>query len=246
MTVSDRGQLFVADQILENEVVLVEGVVVQASLRSHQVGDGLGMLASNDGVIQLEVVQGLRRVLEVELDHFDGVREGVQRHFGTLGNRDEVILFLLEAVARVEGEWLQMALERILTREVLGPKTSDLVVKELGSVENGLLFLARHLLEQIGVFRVLDQVNTAVGVLVLPHVSEHEPLLLLGTDPGGQGVAHHEDWEVLLYFEVFILHVGHGNDEGIFVDTVGNGKLGVARQVQSVDLVEKSDQFVTR
>lgn len=95
-----------------------------------------------------------------------------------------MIFLLLEAVARVESNRLEVALERTLFLEVLRSETGDLVIEELRCVENCLLFLARHLLEHKGVVWVLDQVDTAIGVFVLAHVGEHEPLLLLGADPG--------------------------------------------------------------
>lgn len=227
VTVGDRGQLFVANHVLKNEFIVVERVVVQTSLSCDQVGDGLSVLPGNDRVVQLEVVKRLRRVLEVELNHFNGVGECVERHFSTLCDGNELIFILFDAMTREEGKRLQVALEGILSNEVLRAQACHLVIEELSRVEHSLLLFARHPMEQVGVIGVLNEIDATVCVFIIGHVSEGESLLLLRANPSGEGVAHHEDREVFLDLEVFVLNVRHGNHERRLVSFAGNCNLRV-------------------
>lgn len=76
---------------------------------------------------------------------------------------------------------------------------------------------------------MLNQVKSTVAVFVLLHLSEHVMLLLLGTDPGRQRVAHEEDREVGLFDEGLVLSVGHRDHESVLVHRVSYCKLGITR-----------------
>ena len=103
-TICNRRKFLLPDQIVEHTILVVERVVVHASLGRDEIGDSLGMLASDDRVVEHEVVERLVGVLEVELDHFNAVREGVDGHFGALCNRNELFFILFDSMARVQSQ----------------------------------------------------------------------------------------------------------------------------------------------
>jgi hypothetical protein len=88
-------------------------------------------------------------------------------------------------VASVERKWLQVAFKSVLAFKILWSQASHLVVEKLCCVEDGLFLLTRHLVEKVSVVGVLNQVDAAVCMFLVAHVSEHVSLLLLGTDPSG-------------------------------------------------------------
>jgi len=220
-------------------------VIVHTSLRSNKIGNCLCMLASDDGVIQLEVIEGLVRVLKVELNHFNAVCESVNGHFGTLSNSNELFFMVLDPMARVQSQRTQMPRQRFLILEVNWAQSSYLHIEELSCIEHGLLLLSCHLIEQVGVIWMIDQVDAAIGMFILAHVSEHSLFYLLGADPGRQRVTHEEDGPVLLLLKIFVLSVGHCNDKSALVNFIGYSCLRIAGQVESIKLIEEGYQVVT-
>ena len=149
--ICNRRQFLLSDQIVENTIFVIERVVVHASLCRNKVGNSLGMLASNDRVVQHEVVESLVRILEVELDQFNTVCEGVDGQLGTLCNRNELFFITLDSMTRVHSQRTQVPGQRLLIFQVDRSQSSHLHVEELSSVEHSLLLLSCHLIEQVGV-----------------------------------------------------------------------------------------------
>ena len=58
-------------------------------------------------------------------------------------------------------------------------KSSHLHVEELSSVKHSLFLFSCHLIEQIGVIWVLNQINSAIFVFIIGHVGEHVLFALL-------------------------------------------------------------------
>ena len=83
---------------------MIERVVIHARFRSNKVGNSLRMLASNDRMVKLEVVQSFVRVLEEELNHLDAVGEGVKGHLYTLCNRNELVILRINSMACVQSQ----------------------------------------------------------------------------------------------------------------------------------------------
>ena len=59
-----------------------------------------------------------------------------------------------------------MASKRLLVHDVPGAKASYLCIEELSCVEHGLLLVFRHLIEEVRVIRVVNQVDATVRELV--------------------------------------------------------------------------------
>lgn len=138
-------------------------------------------------------------------------------------------------------QWAQVFRQPYLVFQVWRTKTSALHIKELGSVEDCLLLFACHLMEQIGVVRMLNEVNPAIRVFILSHVCKSAGLSLFWTHPGGERITHEENWEVLFLLKVLVFSVCHGNYEGWFVNFISNCNLGITGQVKSIYLVEEID-----
>ena len=109
-----------SNEALEDALLLLELVVVHSRLGCDQVSDCLRVLASDNRVVQHEVVKCLSRVLEEELYHLDPIREGIERDLGALSNRDELLVIVLDTVACEQSQRDEVRLEGILVDEVLG------------------------------------------------------------------------------------------------------------------------------
>lgn len=203
------------------------------------------MLTSNDGVIKLEVVKSSTGVLEIELNHLDAVGESVNGHLDSLSDSDELLVVLLDSVTGVMSKGTKMSVQRFLVFQVDFTKSGSLHVKELSGIEYSLFVFSGHLVEQVGVIGVLNQVNAAVSVFILGHVLQDTLIALLRANPSGKGIAHHEDGEVLLDLESFVFSVGHCNDERTLVTFISDCKVRITRQVQTVKLIEHSDELIT-
>ena len=107
-SVGDWCELLLSDQVVVDAVLVVKRVIVHTRFCRDKIGDCLGVLACDNWVIKLEVVKSLAWVLKVELDHFNAVSEGVEGHFDSLGDRDELLFVILEPVSRVQGKWAQV------------------------------------------------------------------------------------------------------------------------------------------
>ena len=123
-------------------------------------------------------------------------------------------------------------------QDVSGAKARNLRIEELSCVEHGLFLVFRHLVEEVRVIRVVNQVDATVCELVRRHIRQGILLLLLGADPRRERVTHEEDREVLLDFESGVLGVRHRDHERTFVDLIRYCLLRVAGQVDAIDLVE--------
>ena len=154
-SVGDRGQLLLPDQIVVDAVLVLKRVIIHAQLRRDQISDCLRVLARDNRVIKLEVVQCLTRVLKVELDQLQRIREAVDRHLLALADRDEAGVLVVDAVPREESQWTHVLRQCFLILEVHRSQPTHLHIEELGCVEHGLLLLSRHLIEEVGVVRVL-------------------------------------------------------------------------------------------
>ena len=100
--VGDRCELLLSDQVVVDAVLMIKRVIVHAQLCRDKIGNSLSMLARDNRVIQLEIVQCLVRILKVELDHFNAVCDGVKGHLDPLSNRDELFFVIFDPVARVQ------------------------------------------------------------------------------------------------------------------------------------------------
>jgi len=131
------------------------------------------VLACNDGVVKHEVIECLVRVLEVELNHFNTIGECIKRHFCSFGNSDEFFLILVNSMARVQSQRTQVPFQGFLVLEVSRAQATYLHIEVLSCIEHCLLLFSCHLIEQVGVIWVLDQVDAAIGMFVGSHVLEH-------------------------------------------------------------------------
>lgn len=145
-------------------------MLVHASFGCDKVSNCLSVLASNDGMVKHEVIECLVRVLEIELNHFNTIGECIKRHFSTFGDSDEFLLILINSMARVQSQRTQVLFQGFLVFEVSGAQATDLRIEKLSCIEHGLLFLSRHLIEQVGVIWVLNQVDAAIGMFIGSHV----------------------------------------------------------------------------
>ena len=141
------------------------------------------MFTGNDGMIELEVVVSGARILEIELNHFNAVRESIERHLGTLSDGNELFIVILDAVASEKSDGAKMSMQRFLELKIGWAETRDLHVEELGCIEYCLFILSSHLIEKIGVVGVVDQVDPAVSVFIFTHVLQNSLRTLLCSDP---------------------------------------------------------------
>ena len=185
-------------------------------------------------MVQVEIVQRCCGVLIVELDHLDSVSERIDWHLFTLSDCDVLLILVFNAMPFEESDRTEMSLNTVLVLEVGWAQTGHLHIEKLSSIKHSLFLLSRHLIEEVGVIGVLDEVDAAASVLVLLHVLQVSFLGLLGTDPGAQRVAHQEHWEMLFDFESGVFGVSHSNYKGTFVGLISYRKLRVARKINTV------------
>lgn len=185
-------------------------------------------------MIQVEIVQRCSGVLIVELDHLNSVSERIDWHLFTFGDCDVLLILVVDAMSFEHSDRTEMSLNTILVMEVSRAQSRHLHIEKLSSIEHCLFLLSRHLIEEVGVVRVLDEVDAAAGVLVFLHVLQVSFFGLFRTDPGAQGVAHQEHWEMLFDFECGVFGVSHCNYKGTLVGVISYRKLRVARKINTV------------
>ena len=130
-------------------------------------------------MVELEVIECRTWIFKEELDHLDTVCEEVNWHLFAFSNRNELLLVILNAVTCVKGKWFQMPLECGLVFQVDRTQTSALHIEELSCVKDCLFLLSSHSIEEVSIVWVLNQIDAAVCVLQVFHVSQHVLLLLL-------------------------------------------------------------------
>jgi hypothetical protein len=69
------------------------------------------MFASNDWVIQIEIVHGISGILKVELDQVDSIGEGIQWELFSLCNCNETILLILNVVTWEHSQRFELTLD---------------------------------------------------------------------------------------------------------------------------------------
>ena len=76
----------------------------------------------------------------VELNHLDGVSDGVKREFDAFSDRNELVSLVDNAVGSEGGNRFEHFLELSVTLNVLGLHSSGLHIEHLTNVEEGLFF----------------------------------------------------------------------------------------------------------
>ena len=134
-----------AHQVVVDLLLVLEGVVAEASLVSYQGCYFLSVVASHNGVVESDLIVGAQEriwILVVELDHFNGVGECVERQIDTFSDGDELVLRLCNSVAGEGGNRFEKLLQLLVFLQILGRDTGHLHVEELGGVEHGLLLFS--------------------------------------------------------------------------------------------------------
>ena len=185
-------------------------------------------------MVQVEIVQRCSGVLIEELDHLDSVSERIDWHLFTFSDCDVLFIRFVDAMSFKKSDRTEMSLNTILVLEVSRAQSRHLHIEKLSSIEHRLFLLSRHLIKEVGVVGVLDEVDAAAGVLVFLHVLQVSFFCLFRTDPSAQGVAHQEHWEMLFDFESGVFGVSHCNYKSTLVSVISYRKLRVARKVNAV------------
>lgn len=100
------------------------------------------MMASDYGVVDVYNIIGSNIriwILMVELDHLDGICEGIQWKLNSFGDGNKLVGLVFDGVGRECGDWFDEFRELSVGFNVVRLYTSDLHVEHMTSVEQGLL-----------------------------------------------------------------------------------------------------------
>lgn len=101
------------------------------------------MFSCKQRVVQHEFVHRSAWIFKVKLDKLNLVREDIKRDFDSLCNSDELV------VGVIDRHWFEQTTHLRIAIQLLNSQPASLLIQKLGNVEDCLVFLSGHAIEQV-------------------------------------------------------------------------------------------------